>query len=122
MFEGAIAKGIEYLDEHEPGWDQVVDVDRLNMGWGDSCVLGQLDRAREPEEEWSGYNHYLHTRRLSSFWAEEHGFLVDESMGNGDPMVWRRIKENHTAEWKQAILTHRAESQPEVGERELVHV
>lgn len=37
-----VAAGAAFLDEHEPGWDQRIDLGRLDIAAGCSCILGQL--------------------------------------------------------------------------------
>jgi len=37
-----VDNGIRWLDEHRPGWDQVVDLARLNLARCDACIIGQL--------------------------------------------------------------------------------
>ena len=111
-FEAQIAAGIRYLDENEPGWDQIVNVDKLQMTWGDSCVLGQIDKVRGEDDSMArvvgkGYGHYLNTHDLSPSWAEAHGFLVTATDDEAD---WQSKKAQFNTEWKQAILRHRVES------------
>jgi hypothetical protein len=41
-----VAAGAAFLDEHDPDWwradvERAIDLDRLDMGDGDSCILGQ---------------------------------------------------------------------------------
>jgi len=41
-----VAAGAVFLDEHDPEWwradvERAIDLDRLNLGEGDSCILGQ---------------------------------------------------------------------------------
>lgn len=40
--EARVMAGIEFLDEHEPGWDERVDTDTLDMSNKLDCVMGQL--------------------------------------------------------------------------------
>lgn len=37
-----IERGATLLDEREPGWEQRIDLDRLDMSSTCDCVLGQL--------------------------------------------------------------------------------
>ena len=37
-----VAAGAAFLDEREPGWDKRIDLDKLSIGSGCNCVLGQL--------------------------------------------------------------------------------
>lgn len=38
-----VAAGAEWLDQHEPGWVERIDLDRLDLASACRCVLGQLD-------------------------------------------------------------------------------
>jgi hypothetical protein len=49
-----VAKGALFLDEREPNWWRVIDLDALDMEEGCDCVLGQL-HPRNPDEKL----HYL---------------------------------------------------------------
>jgi hypothetical protein len=37
-----VATGAAWLDEQTPGWIDRIDLDRLRLGDGDLCVLGQI--------------------------------------------------------------------------------
>lgn len=37
-----VAAGAAWLDEHQPGWDHLIDLGRLDMSDGCLCVLGQV--------------------------------------------------------------------------------
>lgn len=37
-----VAAGAAFLDEHEPGWVDQIDPDRLDLGSSCRCVVGQL--------------------------------------------------------------------------------
>lgn len=49
----AVDAGVEWLDENLPDWRQYVDPVKLNMGWEESCVLGQYYLARYG---WTNFN------------------------------------------------------------------
>lgn len=80
MFEREIKRGMDYLDANEPGWADKIDLDKLNMSFGNTCVLGQLQNATDegvlllPER--SGYFRYLTMHGLDVQWAAEHGFTI----------------------------------------------
>jgi len=40
--QARVARGAALLDEKLPGWDQRIDLDRLNLGDCFTCILGQL--------------------------------------------------------------------------------
>ena len=37
-----VTRGIAYLDEHLPGWQDEIDWDKLEMDECEKCILGQL--------------------------------------------------------------------------------
>lgn len=37
-----VARGMEWLDEVAPGWEERIDVDKLSLWSFDDCPLGQL--------------------------------------------------------------------------------
>jgi hypothetical protein len=37
-----VAAGVALLDERRPGWEQLIDLERLNLGSSCRCILGQL--------------------------------------------------------------------------------
>lgn len=42
MYGPAVANGIKYLDEKYPGWLEKVDTDKLDMGFPQLCICGQV--------------------------------------------------------------------------------
>ncbi len=42
-----VSAGMAWLDEHEPGWDQRIDLKTLDVESGCHCVLGQLEDTGE---------------------------------------------------------------------------
>jgi hypothetical protein len=124
-----VAAGAAFLDEHDPEWwradvDRAIDLDRLRLHLGDSCVLGQrcpvtvlagywgvtIADENEPDELASGdwtraYHAYaIELSGLRDFenladWGYVRGFVA---AGN----VWGEL----TAEWKRLITGRRAAS------------
>jgi hypothetical protein len=37
-----VARGVQLLDKHRPGWETKIDLYILNLGTPDRCILGQL--------------------------------------------------------------------------------
>lgn len=37
-----VQRGSTWLDEHHPGWHELIDLDELSLSDSHSCVLGQL--------------------------------------------------------------------------------
>lgn len=55
-----ITNGVAYLDEHVPDWLDVIDVDRLDLQQDCSCVLGQLVKSVETDDDWlDGYTNVV---------------------------------------------------------------
>src|SRR5688572_16017504 len=44
--ETAVASGARWLDEHYPRWDSRIDLDILDMGDDEDCILGQVSVSR----------------------------------------------------------------------------
>ncbi len=42
QYSEQIQRGVSFLNEKCPGWLQYVDLDKLDMMYGMSCVLGQV--------------------------------------------------------------------------------
>ena len=87
MYEQQISKGIEWLDQHEPGWADKVDLEKLDMTTCTRCVLGfvygDYDRLDDPSAPPSDDRAKL-------------GFTLRESYFSYD---WVRL----TEEWRDAI-------------------
>lgn len=96
-----VAAGAAFLDEHEPGWVDRIDVGPLNLGSGCRCVLGQL----HPDED--DPNLSYHEARvdlgIGPLEAEELGF--DAETDFGPRQNWEY--DNLTAEWKRVITERR---------------
>jgi hypothetical protein len=92
-----VARGAALLDEHEPGWWQRIDLDRLNIASCEDCTLGQL--------------HGDFTDGLAALYLtaadepEDHGFMWYWSGRNADEAD---EAENLTAAWRTLIEERRA--------------
>lgn len=42
MFSQRAFKGMTYLDQHKPGWVDLIDTDRLDMIHPERCVIAQV--------------------------------------------------------------------------------
>lgn len=82
-----VKRGVDFLDEHRPGWHRKIQLDSLNMKSKRECILGQVfgDFGEGKEElgikvgaEYgfalpvgqSFYNHHLPWKELQSYWVE----------------------------------------------------
>lgn len=125
-----VAAGAQFLDEQDPDWwradvDQAIDLDRLDMGEGDACVLGQ----RCPLETltaWLGgpprdnydYEYLFHAyaekltglpsgglnREALDAWAVAHGFNRASGTVDGGAAEYDAL----TAEWARVIRERRS--------------
>jgi hypothetical protein len=71
-----VAQGIELLDSINPYWDEQIELDILDIGDCNRCILGQL------------YNHFLHGMGKiakyinSAFRPDEYGFNIPAQFGD----------------------------------------
>jgi hypothetical protein len=125
-----VAAGAAFLNEHDPEWwradvEQAIDLDRLDMGEGDSCILGQRcpistlanflgidpDGIEQDERDMSYAAMAGHfgapVRQNGTFtdeWGEDLGFQAALSLsGRRDPRDYDAL----TAEWKRVITERR---------------
>jgi hypothetical protein len=99
-----VAAGAAWLDEHEPGWDQHIDLDRLDLSYGCNCILGQLESpnlllAHQTEAYWVGRSR----RGLSRERAAELGFATGD-YDRLDVGAYAAL----TAEWRRVLTARRA--------------
>jgi len=109
-----VAAGVAWLDLHQPGWRERVDLDRLDMSCGTcspadpsqrGCVAAQLDIL-------GSYNHFVRTNSDAGdpedlteteavhAWAVEHGLDLPAAHGfTDDTEAWAVL----TAAWRQAL-------------------
>jgi hypothetical protein len=85
-----VAAGAAWLDEHEPGWIDRIDLDTLDLESCIRCVGGQLAGL---------YVEFLSRHELSSGAAIPLGFNVSGISGDYGPL---------TAAWRELIATRRA--------------
>lgn len=97
-----VERGAAWLNRTKPGWRDLIDLDTLNLAYGDSCVLGQVfaDEADESDGMVSdGFDYaieYLAPAQGTN-WASGHGFdqSIDFTAGaslNYAPLTdaWKR--------------------------------
>ena len=87
--------GALFLDKRRPGWENEINVDRLNMEHGPQCVLGQLH-----ETYWdglaqlgiTGYSPHTEEIRLGFVAPPRSGFLrvILRSRYNALTKAWKR--------------------------------
>jgi hypothetical protein len=90
-----VAAGAAFLDEHEPGWDQHIDLDRLDIDSNCRCILGQLHD-----------DSYQEGRRELGLSGANHGVALGFYPSRTDVPTSERL----TAEWVRVIAERRAAS------------
>lgn len=111
-----VAAGAAFLDEHDPEWwregvERAIDLDSLDLGSGDLCVLGQrcpLELRSEEDEPYSMFGSAL-SGLFGGFrideWAMSLGFTCGHNLGlDGTDREWDAL----TAEWALVIRERRA--------------
>lgn len=113
-----VAAGAALMDGVDLRWwrhdaEYPIDLDALDLGETDRCILGQACPAELAgkyaiESPYAAYAEHL--AQVSDFmpWAIEHGFTLPLDAG---PVAWAAL----TAEWKQLILTRRGEAPAELA-------
>lgn len=96
-----VAAGAAFLDEHEPGWDSRIDLERLDLGSSCACVLGQLYKGFGAGLIATGLLDYEYSRGadLGFHWL----------VGTTEAAELREIKDL-TAEWHHLITERRSAS------------
>ncbi len=104
-----VATGVAWLDLHQRGWRERVDLGRLDMSCGTwlradpaqcGCVAAQLDIL-------GSYNHFVRAVQgrsewleASRAWAVEHGLDLPAAHGfTDDAAAWAAL----TADWREAL-------------------
>jgi len=78
--EARVARGAEWLDEQEPGWERRIDLAALDLEDGCRCVLGHVFNdaaivASVTADYIGGYQWALRHFEKPWAWARGHGFL-----------------------------------------------
>lgn len=96
-----VAAGAAWLDEHQPGWIDVIDLERLDLQAACFCILGQLHGNFWTSPSFTGDR----TRRIEA--AAPYGFAIDDEGGGLE--VEEAQYEALTAAWRELIEQRRAE-------------
>lgn len=121
----AVDRGEALMNERDPGWQDEIDVDALDLTTTDMCVLGQRcpDMAlaeylgvEDPERLLDGSRtdaYWVNASRLSGIAVGRldtaNGALTEWSREHGFTGGWAELPVL-TAEWKRRILAARAAS------------
>lgn len=86
-----VKRGAQYLDKTDPGWENKINLDTLNLRNCHVCILGQLD---------SDFWEEIKRRDMTFDDAAEYGFAIHlwDSNKNWDLL---------TEEWKKVIVQKR---------------
>jgi hypothetical protein len=90
-----IDKGAAFLDEQSPGWQNSVNLDRLDVDCFSACVLCQVYGSYfNAEQDWF---------KGSDFLAAEYGFYPHASDATEDPEETLERTRAKTDYWKKLI-------------------
>lgn len=94
--KAAVERGADVLDHWHPGWDEKIDVDKLDITDVNACVLGQLfyEEARKDKRDWiaNGYDY-----AMENHWGLFAASTVVEAFCHG----------RATKYWRELILARR---------------
>jgi hypothetical protein len=94
-----VTAGAEFLDRVEPGWDRRIDLDVLDLGACDACVIGQLAGVEAERGVAALVGHDVNGER----WPTALGFHIDVASPDDDDWDWALL----TDAWKRAITARR---------------
>jgi hypothetical protein len=100
-----VAAGVAWLDEHEPGWETLMNVLDLEMSVSCRCVLGQV-YADDAEHSFyqDGFAYGISAHDIGFETGIALGFDADTRM----PDNWEAL----TAEWRRVIQARLERNQP----------
>ncbi len=104
-----VARGAAFLDEKMPGWDQRIDLDKLDLAAPCRCVLGQLatDLDEGHDDVWLAIVSHFGLS-LHSPYRKADG-TTDAALGfNTDDLQWPPDYSDLTAEWRRLIEARRS--------------
>jgi hypothetical protein len=106
MYEEEVKRGADWLDKHEPGWENRVNVGTLDVLSVDKCVLGQI----------GGWVGAIWAVVFKERFCRSHGFLLIEQADSD--LSWgsffslgKRVRAGYTrltAAWVAEIYERRA--------------
>ncbi len=107
MFNRQVDKGAAKLDKLVPNWDDMIDLDRLNLIEPDDCVCGQLKCKL-------GMKHNLYYDLHDLSFEDDSGFNVNskyyyDTTLNNKGQAEDKSYDKLTNTWKKFILKRRAE-------------
>jgi hypothetical protein len=102
-----VQRGVDYLDEHYPGWADKINLDEFDLECGIHCVVGQVFG----EYEENVYKAFDIDRDDGDFPStttadeESYGVCFGDETTNDDPDVWSRCEDD----WRIAIEARQKE-------------
>lgn len=74
---GRVAKGAKWLDEVEPGWFDLIDLNTLDISSNKNCILGQIAVAKVPSA-----GNYFSIVRFSASTVNDGFFALRAELGH----------------------------------------
>jgi hypothetical protein len=93
MFEEKIKRGIQFLDSRFENWVDKIDLNTLNMGHYDNCIISQICKEQ--------FNDSLVTLNITPQLSKFYGFDIEFNDNFGD---YKTL----TKEWKDTIINLRS--------------
>lgn len=92
-----VDKGFDYMDENAPGWRETINLDLLDLGDDNRCILGQWYITTKPDTRraWSFYSGYMNALVMlhdscDPCWAFQHGFTLFHGPFDELTAAWRQ--------------------------------
>lgn len=105
MAHAAVARGAAWLDSKCPDWVGKIDLEALDLGSPELCMLGQtaacLGARAEPADAQPDYWDVLGMLGLEVFapWQADHGFDVPNCLSEHSTLAYEML----TIAWKELI-------------------
>lgn len=96
--EKRVKKGVLFLDRREPKWFTRIDLNRLNLGDGAICIIGQL---------FTDYVYGQEELKKNDTWMIAHGFYLPNSDVNHYDLLtrawWPEVYKKQEAEARRSF-------------------
>lgn len=117
MFKRKINRGMKLLDKMRPGWDERIDLTRLDLNKPCDCVVGQeFGGDYRDGLAHLGLVEYDRDKGKEIFSAPDCGFAIGDNQWYCDSnhTLWERL----TEEWREAICLRRINKNKAKQEKE----
>jgi hypothetical protein len=108
-YAARVQRGIALMDEKWPDWATEIDLERLDIEWGDRCVTAQYAQlhGNAPEDDIDSWKDGRSMLDLSPREYERHGFNTDAGLGSNKDYaalngLWRAEIERRRAQGQDA--------------------